>query len=394
MCKGGRVGDHPVVTGEAWRQFCERLSRVGDRILEDDFPSSPFDRAEGVRHLANQVACWLTYALGSSDPDRPVFFRSMDPVYLWGGPNIDQVARRALIAGEGVYRVAGEMGSCEDFVLQVKPGQVQSGGADVEREISASDLGIGPGDAFEIVLGGPRRDDGRWVALAPGPAFVHIRDYYFDWRPRQPATFVIERLDDGGAPSLLTPERVAAVLDDAAAQVEHSIVFWNDYQRRMRSAHPLNTFSPAAGAARGVQDIVYSHAFVALAPDEAMVVELDGADAAWWGVQLYNRTWYEPLDFAHRTASRNQRQVSPDGRGPVTLVIAGRDPGIANWLDTEGRDEVLATVRWWRPVKGPSLRGYVTPLASLPAGLDRITEGARAAETTARAAHVAWRFRT
>ena len=392
------VADHPVVSGEAWRRFCDRLAAVGDRILEDDFPSSPLDRAEGVRHLASQVACWLTYALGSGDPERPFFFRSSDPVFLWGGPNVDQVARRARVSGDGVYRVSGEMGSCEEFVLQVKSGNVQSGGADVDCEVSASDLGIGPGDAFQIVLGGDRRD-GHWVELGPGATFVHIRDYYFDWRPLQPATFVIERLDAKGPPPPLSPDHVAELLDDAAAQVEHSIVFWNDYQRRMRAAHPLNTFSPPAGAARGVQDIVYSHAFVALAPEDAMVVELDGRDAAWWGVQLYNRSWYEPLDFAHRAASRNQRQVSPGADGPVTVVLAGRDPGVANWLDTEGRDEVLATVRWWRPSGQPLLRSSVVPIAALPGAalpgaLDRVAPGERVAELAARATHVGWRYRT
>ncbi|HVM63643.1 MAG TPA: hypothetical protein VMU14_02195, partial [Acidimicrobiales bacterium] len=130
------MADDPVVSGAAWREFCTRLAAVGDRILGDDFPASPRDRAEGVRHLANQVACWLTYSLGSADPDRPLFFRSSDPVYAWGGPNVDQVARRARVSGTGTYRVAGEMGSCEEFVLQVKSGLVQSGGADVDAEVS------------------------------------------------------------------------------------------------------------------------------------------------------------------------------------------------------------------------------------------------------------------
>ena len=90
---------HDVNTGAAWRSFCERIAAVGDRILGDDFPADPRDRAEGVRHLANQVACWLTYAVGHTDPAHPAFFRSSDPVYQWGGPNVDQVARRAAICG-------------------------------------------------------------------------------------------------------------------------------------------------------------------------------------------------------------------------------------------------------------------------------------------------------
>ena len=90
-----------VVSGAAWREFCDRLAAVGERILADDFPADPADRAEGVRHLATQVACWLTYATGYADPERPAFFRSSDPVFLWGGPNVDQVAHRARIAQAG-----------------------------------------------------------------------------------------------------------------------------------------------------------------------------------------------------------------------------------------------------------------------------------------------------
>src|SRR5437879_8976570 len=92
---------------DVWRAFCDRLAALGDRIEGDDAV-----RAEGYRHLTNQVACWLTYALGSNDPARPLLFRSSDPVYQWGGPNADQVARRAAIAGDGVYRLRGSMGTC------------------------------------------------------------------------------------------------------------------------------------------------------------------------------------------------------------------------------------------------------------------------------------------
>jgi len=385
------MSDHPVVTGEAWRSFCDRMAALGERILEEDFPSTELGRAEGVQHLANQVACWLTHALGSTDPEHPFLFRSSDPVYRWGGPNVDQVARRAVISGDGAYRLSGEMGSCEEFVLQIKSGAVQSGGADVDVEISASSLGLGPGDEFEIFLGGPRRD-GRWIALDPSAAFVHIRDYYFDWQARPPATFVIERLDTRGSPRPLpTPDSVGAMLDHAAGQIEHSIVFWKDYQRRMRDGQEINTFGVPAGAPRGVQEIIYSHAFVALGADAAMVVEIE-SDAPLWDIQLYNRVWYEPLDFAHRVTGLNHRQVR--GPGPARVVIAGRDPGVANWLDTEGRDEVLATIRWWRPDAPPTVRSSLTTLDALPGGLEVLDADGRRAQVAARTAHVGWRFRT
>jgi hypothetical protein len=157
-----------VLSGAAWRAFCERLTAIGERILADDFPGDPRDRAEGVRHLATQSACWLTYAAGYSDPAHPAFFRSADPTYAWGGPNVDQVARRATIDGSGTYRVSGRMGSCQEFVLQLKQGTTQSGGANVGTEVSASQLGLGPGDVFEILLSADEQA-GTWLPLGEGP---------------------------------------------------------------------------------------------------------------------------------------------------------------------------------------------------------------------------------
>src|SRR3954464_14868057 len=139
-----------VLSGAAWRSFCDRMAALGDRVLAE--ATSEQAKAEGVHHLANQTACWLTYAIGHTDPAHPAFFRSSDPVYQWGGPNADQVARRAMVDGRGTYRISGHMGTCEEFVLQVKLGATQSGGAGVASEVSASSLGLGRGDDIDIVL--------------------------------------------------------------------------------------------------------------------------------------------------------------------------------------------------------------------------------------------------
>ena len=110
---------------------------MGEEILGDGWPDDEQGRVEGTRHLATQVACWFTYATGYSDPERPAFFRSADPTYAWGGPNVDQVARRAAIDGAGTYRVSGRMGACEEFVLQIK------GGDDAERRRRDRHRGVG-----------------------------------------------------------------------------------------------------------------------------------------------------------------------------------------------------------------------------------------------------------
>ena len=74
----------------AWRHFCTRIQALGEEVLTDDYRATPADRAEGVAHLADQVSCWLGWAIGHGDTTAPFFHRSNDLVTQWGGPKPGQ----------------------------------------------------------------------------------------------------------------------------------------------------------------------------------------------------------------------------------------------------------------------------------------------------------------
>lgn len=393
---GGEAGpdaaERAVLDGSAWRRFCARLADLGDELLGPGFPGAPADRAEGYRHLMNQAACWLTYALGSTDPARPLLFRHNDLVYRWGGPNIDQNARRAVISGRHRYRLSGSMGMCEEFALQVKRGEMHSGDGGVDATVWASDLGLRPGDRFAITISGDRADSPD-VLVSPAANLLHIRDYYYRWAAAEPAAFVLERIDEPGQPPApLAPRRVAEMLDIALSQTESSLRYWRDYQERLRAGTPLNQFSPPGLVAEGVGGMHYAHAFIRLAADEALVVEVRPDEAARWNLQLYSRAWYEPLDFAERPTHTNDAIVTRNPDGSATLVICAGDPGHPNWLDTEGRVEVMATSRWTRPAGTPTISARVTSRDRLPP--PTVAPPARRAQVASRRAHVAWRYHT
>ncbi|MFI1580679.1 DUF1214 domain-containing protein [Embleya sp. NPDC020630] len=387
-----------VVDGSAWRAYCERMAALGDRILEADFPgATDADRAEGVRHLANQVACWLTYQLAATDPENPAFFTHNDLAYRWGGPNVDQNARRAPIAGDGVYRLTVTMNACEKFVLQVKPGDMHAGRTEVLAETSSTALGVGPGDTVEIVLSAERQP-GNWIELTPDARVLHVRDYYFDWTPEQPAMLALERLDTQGLPAeRVTPERVAGMLAGAATSVENSIEVWNEWVRATGDRQPVNTFSTPSTVAGGVKEVVYGFARVRLTDDQVLVVETDPRVSGQWDLQLYSPGWFESLDFANRQTSLNHVQAEHDPDGWIRVVIGAVDPGVPNWLDTEGRTEVFATHRWLDPHAQPAVRAVVVPRTSVREHVHPSTRTMGAAERQEslrrRAKHVAWRFR-
>jgi hypothetical protein len=376
------------------------MAALGDRILAPDFPGTDQDRAEGFRHLANQVACWLTYQLGSTDPRYPALFTHNNLVYRWGGPNVDQNARRAPVAADGVYRLSVVMNSCEKFIVQVKAGNMHAGVRGVSAEVDSETLGLGPGDTAEILLSATRPEghQGPWIALAPEARLLHVRDYYFDWQPAQPAMFALERLDTQDVPHPPpSPASVARLLGDAADMVEQSITYWNTWTEQSATAQAPNTFSEPAFVEGGVRDITYAFADVRLGPDDALLVTVDPGQSAQWNAQLQSMGWFESLDFTHRPTSVNHKQAhrGPDGR--VTLVVAGRDPSVPNWLDTEGRARVFCTHRWTGAREKPYLTAELVPLDRVRDHLDPdtpvITPEARRAETRRRASHAAWRFR-
>ena len=394
-----------VVDGAAWREFCERLAAVGERILEPDFPGSPRDRADGFRHLANQVVGWLGWAIGYPDPAYPAFFRQNDLVVRWGGPNVDQVTRRARVAADGVYRVTGSMGTCEDFILTVKNGDMHMERYGILHEVMASELGIDTGDDFELVLsaappeGGTQSPGARWIPLHADATMINLREYYFDWRPGPPAIVAIERLDtQGSAPPVLTADALSGMLDEALALVENSVVYWNDYMRRAKAELPANTMGPPRHNTGGSSRIHYSFGFFELGPDDALIVDASPPDARFWDVQLYNMGWFETLDFANRVTSLNHTQgrLSPDGR--FRAVVAHRDPGVPNWLDTQGYEQGMITFRWISARTDPTLSATVVPAAAvadhLPAGTPTVDADARREEIRRRQAHIAWRYRT
>lgn len=381
----------------AWRSFCRRIEALGEEVLRPPYPSGPGDGAEAIAHLGEQVACWLAYATGSFDTTAPFFHRSNDLVSQWGGPNQDNLYLHARIDPKRRYRIRGKMHSCEEFVITLRVDFMHMPEWGTLATITASERGIGPGDEFEILLGG----DGSDPAFFPIPERVttcSLRQYYLDWQPAEPAVFTIECLDDVPAPPRLAPADVAARLETALAQIDRSVSYWNQYLNEHRAKGIDNAFAPPMALKKGLGAARYAFLFYALAPDEALLIETNVPDARYWNLQLATMGWYEQPDPVHRISSINQHQAHVDRDGRARFVVAARDPGCPNWLDTAEHPEGLLTFRWFWPKSDPSPTTKVVPLAELarqlPPDTPRIDAAQRRAEIRARMQHLAWRFRS
>ena len=376
--------------------FTERLRELAERVVGDEFPDAP---AEQLEHLVEQIAGFVEWEVFHADPARPAFHRQNDLVHQWGGPNADNIYRHARISPDRRYRITGRMHSCDQWLLAIRKGFMHNEVWGTVGQYTASELGIGPGDEFELTLGGDGTGD-HHIALPGGVIMASFREYYYDWSADEPATMVIECLDDPGAAPAVSIDQLGIRLDRAYRQVEDSMSYWNRYLVDNRDEREPNVFSSGLAVAKGLAAARYSFNFWDLGPDEAIFVEAEVPRADYWALQLYRMGTFELIDPVDRIGSRNHRQTTPSADGRIRVVISPVDVGAANWLDTGGRATGLCTFRWFWPHDdhAPAVESRVVRVDELDAvmGADtpRVTPAQRQAELRSRRAHLAWRFRT
>ncbi len=105
----------------------------------------------------------------------------------------------------------------------------------------------------------------------------------------------------------------------------------------------LNHLGPAVTTRGGAWGYVTGTLYQ-LEDDRALVVTIDTDNARYFAIQLHD-AWGRTLDPEFMTSRNNAASaVNPDGS--VTYVIAAKDTGAANWLDTRGLGSGSVILRW------------------------------------------------
>ena len=330
--------DADLLDGSAWREFAERIAGLGERVQA----AGSMDRADGYRHAAILIRNGLDMALEDFDPDRPhIHWWTRRFKLGWDCP--DALYGISALRGGATYRLSGSRGTVRFLGFQVMDsGRTVGNTHDGELEVGAS------GD-FELVLS-PNEHSGNWMPLRSKADSLLIRQFSYDWKNEQMANLWIERIDDGaraarpeGHPA---PGVMARRLDAVARHVEDCVDVWlavyQGIQKRFLNTFPETNFG---GAAVGAQPHQWAGcgAF-RLGDDEGLLVEVIPPRARYWSIHLGNM-WCETFDL-NRQTSLNGHQAALDRDGGFRAVIAHRDPGVPNWLDTTGRSEGSMVCRW------------------------------------------------
>lgn len=324
----------PVALGEAVR------------TVEQSLAAHPLAAVAGPEATARYAAGLVSSALAvyeqSRHLDLPAIFRTDAIDGRPGLVNPDNLYASALLAENGRYRIFGRRGSHAQLTLQIIDGYPN---VTLGRNLAVVDidaLGIRAGEAFEVFLGGERRN-GHWLPLPQESRALLIRQTFSDWDAEGPSVLSIERLDSG-APTVAASE-VAATAGDYLLSAART---WNEgYLPRIQQL-PVNRLPPprpsiaADGGLAGQQSIMARYR---LGADQALLITARKTDARYQGIQLGD-PWFVTPNFIAHQVSLSQFQAVADADGRIRYVISMVDPGVANWLDPAGFAEGYVFMRW------------------------------------------------
>ncbi len=363
------MGSQPLSeSGLAFRELLDLLRDADETFLRGSRSvTDEVDVAEGYRHLTHLLGYALDLYL-EGDPERPRFISLASPTRKILGDNVDSVYHFAPINGTRAYRIRGTRGNDVYLAFCIYGGKPDGEWSErVVANVSQRDIAFGPDGAFELLLGPepPPGDAESWVKLEPDAVCVISREYFSEPATARPARFEIEAIDKAPPPAPLSDELLARRLRAVATFVRETIRF-----TPIPAPATPNVLGPPARWSPhvpgwGTPDNVYALGVFRLEPEQAIVIEGRSPTCTYWGVQLWNR-YMQSLDYRYHRVSINGAQAVLEPDGSFRVVIAHRDPGVPNWLDTAGHREGVFFCRWLQadelPAQ-PTSRGL--PLASL-----------------------------
>lgn len=322
---------------------------------------------DGAARIDEAVAQWTNSLIF-----KELILERSRPVILWGtddtprtwlgytlgavgtsGDNPDHIYRSSAVEGSGRYEIIGRFDPARrpaQFVVAVSPlvpeSQIKALSANSAglggktTVLTDRDIKVAPDGTFRITLGGdaPVSGGDPHVALEPGTIGIGFRDVLSDWA-QKPSELTIRRLDRQDDAPIDRAALKRRVIDRLSSYVK----FWSAFPDSWLGGLQPNTISkpvPREGGWGYLAGLRF-----ALKPDEAILVTTTRGGAQYQGIQVVD-PWMIGSNGRRHLTSFNPAQVQANADGSHSFVIAARDPGTANWLDTAGLHDGYAVLRW------------------------------------------------
>ena len=381
------MSDQPIDTESrrALHELIGLLGEVDQRWASPEWNLHTDDDVFGAHRALMHMLQWGLVGLFERDPAAPRFHRIVDPDRKVLGDNPDAVYFDAPVEADHAYRVTGETRGATYVSITVESGDAWGSMSNqVVGVLNDESFDVDADGRFEILLGGEPRPR-NWLALPERSGSISTRHYFEDAThaaadPARVPEMRIQVLDSDGNPATTPPPRpsdasVAAGIRRVAGLVRELTVdrppHANAEPRSWISRVPNVFPTPDRPGDLGLAafDAAYAMAPFLLGPDEALVIRARWPQCRYANLCLWNRH-LQTFDYATRSISLNRAQTTADADGRFTAVIAHTDPGVPNWLDTEGRPFGIVYWRFMLPEGDiETAQAEVVPLAELPSRL-------------------------
>lgn len=355
-----------VLSGRAWEEFCDALKAAGASLSFPGTPATPLDRAEGFRYLSRLTRAGLEAFVEHADPAAPVLHRVVHETVKMGSDNPDNHYLTARLDGRLEYRIVGRRNTVHYLGFGTQRGHYgRGGGLPPTGYLEGSQLEMDEDGRFEIRLSA-REQPGNWLPMTEETGTLIVRQTFLDREHEVPAQLEITCLSEDARPRRLSPRDLDEGLASTSALVAGASLLFAKWARDFQAhSNQLPRFDHQRSIdAGGDPHIAYYHSHWALPTEHALVIEVAPPPCEHWNFQL-NNYWMESLDYRHHRIHVNKHTAVYEPDGSVRIVVAHRDPGLPNWIETEGHESGTMCLRWVRAEHHPTPRTRVTTMAAL-----------------------------
>ncbi len=378
-----------LLDGSAWDDYCDTLKAAGHIVLRETPDGDPTDRVEGFRYLTRMMMMASARAIERRTPGmRPGRVRLIPPPLRGGqgvqSPNQDHIVTP--VDSRYRYRVRGTVGDAYTHLSSWSPPIPENVGAfacglDAEAQLPSfnPNMALTPhsfvlaelaGDDgtvdFVLSVDDPGKDE-VWFPMTPQTRELMGRVVYEDRRSQTPPRLTIQCLDDHPRPGTPEPDEMAVRLAVAAQLVCGVLSDYGGWTRDLLTRENDLEFTREWYERIGgsPDDRHFEFGYWRLPPDTALVVSFEEPRCQHWNFQLCNH-WMENLaDYIRGRGYVDSLGAEREAGGRVRIVVARKDPGVANWIDPGDRDHGIMGLRFVQPTVVPEISTELRPLAGL-----------------------------
>ena len=340
---------------EALREMIDLLQQVDQRWAGPEWNiHSEEDVAHAHRSLMHILEGGLT-GYFESDAANPLMRRIVTPSRKFTGDNTDAIYFDAPVSPDYEYILHGTMNGAVYVSITIEVGAEDGSLASrTGGVINDTGFDIDSDGNFAIRLGGSAGAR-NWLALGEGASRITTRHYFEEVQsaagnPERQPVLSIEVLNRPEVPPPPSDDSIARGIRRATQFLRSRTLGMPPMMTRepvpFLSLEP-NTFPPPVPPGDfglAAIDASYSMAPYVLGPDDALVITGRWPRCRCANVCLWTRH-QQTFDYINRPVSLNRAQTRLQSDGSFRMVLAHRDPGVANWIDTEGRPYGLV---FWR----------------------------------------------